>query len=79
MLWFDIKVKEMTLNITAYTQDPKISEFLTRTWHLLKDGLERSNFHIDSFCCREKTVSSVFELADDLGNNNDYRSIDVRV
>ncbi|ATW25248.1 flagellar hook-length control protein FliK [Candidatus Formimonas warabiya] len=79
MLWFDIRIKGMALNITAFTEHQDISAYLNRTWELLKDGLEGHQFKVNSFSCREKRVTSVFELADDLGNEEIYRSLDIKI
>lgn len=79
MLWFEIKVQDMVLNITAYTEHQDVSDYLTGTWTVLKDALENHSFRINSFVCREKSVASVFELADELGQDEYYRTVDIKI
>lgn len=79
MLWFEIKVRQMGLHITAYTENRDVSDHLTGTWKILKDALDRHNFRIHSFVCREKQVASVFELADELGYEPYYHSVDIKI
>jgi len=79
MLWFEIKVRDADLNITAYTENRNVSDYLTGTWTMLKGALENHNFRINSFICREKPVASVFELADELGQDEYYRSVDIKI
>lgn len=79
MLWFEIKVRDRDLNITAYTENQQISDYLMGTWSILKDALENHSFRINSFVCREKSVVSVFELADELGRDAYYRTVDIKI
>ncbi|MEL7563891.1 MAG: hypothetical protein AAGU27_03275 [Dehalobacterium sp.] len=79
MLWFEIKVQDTDLNITAYTENREVSDYLAGTWTILKDALENHNFRVNSFICREKSIASVFELADELGQNEYYRTVDIKI
>ncbi|HHT64184.1 MAG: flagellar hook-length control protein FliK [Bacillota bacterium] len=79
MLWFEIKIQGKVLNITAYAQDQDVADHLAGSRVLLKDALAQIGFQINSFSCLVKSIPSVFELADELGRSERYRSLDIKV